>query len=307
MGEPVTGRWASIRARSNADPYSGTATRWGTGINPVHQFYGSPPLRTYGRNQQIPDVHAPAEATPGFIETHEPWGYNPADIRGLDVFADDEAAITGVQFVQDDWPEYGEDTTTTRAAIPSESSRPWGSSGGYKNILRSIRSGPGPANFVFKKSYELPTETVSEGWLNKAASGMQEGEIPDSVPADDSQVMVQTSKVQRYRELSNVRAVARDTDEERTPIGSRIAPMKLKVYSEGQRHYDMFPYQIDQMPKPFWYRSAATGRIIEMEPNEQYEIVPIQRTVPPDPGLGPEDTSLSLGDYGYTPEDVGYY
>lgn len=304
MGEPITGRWL----RNNRVPYAG-AEKWGTGINPVHQFYGSAPLRTYGRNAQLPDVTPPSEAPAGYIETGPDWGYDPHDLAGLDVFADQQQAIYGIPFIQDDWPSLGDTTTQTRADIPVNSARPWGSSGGYKNILRSVFAGAYQANNRGPGfSYEIPTETVSEGWLNKPSTGrLVSGDLPDSMPSDPVQYEVQTSMTQRYKTQSNDRAVLRDTDDEREPIESRVAPMKLKVYSGEERHIDMFPYQIDQMPRPFYYRTAGTGRAAEMEPNEMFVITTVQRTPPPDPSMGPEDSTLTESNGGYTAEDGGWY
>lgn len=306
MGEPITGLWKKQRSI----PYA-TAAKWGTGINPIHAYYDGYPLRTYGRNQNIPDIQPPANAPPGFVETNPPWGYNPNDIAGLDTFADDFEAIHGVSFVPDDRPYLGQPTTQTRATVPLDSARPWGSSGGFKNILRSVLTGPGNINYVHKESYQIPTETVSAGWVNKAASGMGEGTVANAVPSDPSQYEVQTSMRQRYEKQNNSRAVLRNTDDARTEIDSRVAPMKLKIYSgevvDSPRYYDMTPRTADVMPRRFWYRTAGTGRPGEMIPNTQWTIRPIQRSVPPDPSLGPEEADLT-GDYdGYTQEDLAVY
>lgn len=298
MSEPVTGSWA----QRVSVPYVG-ANVWGTGINPVHKYrMGAPRDAKPGLDEIIPA----SEAQSGFVETHAPWGYNPDDIAGLDTFASDYQAINGVYFDPDDRPDLGVPATVSRASVPQDSSRPWGSSGGYKNILRSIMTGPGNVNSLGSGfSYETPSETVSEGWVNKAASGMGDGDIPEAEPAPASQSFVQTSMVQRHRQLSNTRALMRGTDEAREPVASRIAPMILKIYSGQERHEDMFPYQIDQIPRPFWYRRAATGRVDEMGPNEMVVISPISRTPPADPSMGESD--LDVGDGGYTYEDSGWY
>jgi hypothetical protein len=304
MGEPITGAWL----RNNQIAYA-DATKWGTGVNPIHQFYGGPALRTYGRNNQPPDITPPSEAPAGFVETGPPWGYDPSDLAGLDVFASDYQAVNGVYYDNDDRPYWGQSITETRATIPADSARPWGSSGGFKNILRSVITGPGNVNMLGHGfSYNIPTETVSEGWLNKPSTGkLVAGELPDAETSDPSQYEMQTSMTQRYKTQNNERAVTRGTDDDREPIDSRVAPMKLKVYSGEQRHIDMFPYQIDQIPRPFHYRTAGTGRSAEMAPNEMFVITTLQRTPPPDPSMGPEDTSLTEADGGYTAEDQGWY
>lgn len=305
MGEPITGTWGRIYTA----PYAGSA-KWGTGVNPIHSFYGEDggPLRVRGRNDDMPEISAPGEASPSFVELAAPWGYQPEDLAGLDVFASPEEAVEGVEFIPDDRPVWGVPTTASRATVNNDSYRPWNSTGWYKNILRSIVTGPGNINTVGKFSYQIPMETVNEGWINKPASGMDEGEVADAEVSDPSQYIVQTSMVQRYKNQNNQRSQLRGTDDDRTAIESRVAPMKLKIYSEGQRHYDMFPYQLDDMPRPFWYRRAGTGRVPDMAPNAMVVISPIQRTVPPDPSLGPEDTSFEQGDgFGYTAEDQGWY
>jgi hypothetical protein len=298
MGKPVTGAW--MERTGMAVPYAGAA-KWGTGINPVHQYYGggSP------RQPKPTDITPPSESTEGYIESQAPWGYSTDDFAGIDAVANLDEAIHGVPFVQDDYPSWDETTPDIRAEVPVNSSAPWNASTRFKNILRSVLAGPGNRGMIAgNATWQTPTETVSEGWINKPASGMHEGDIPASEPADNSQVFIQTSQVQRNKQLSNQRAVMRVTDAERTPIGSRVAPMKLKVYSQGERLYDMYPYEANVIPRPFYFHRAATGRVDEMEPNEMYVTSPLQRTVPADPSMGDED--LGVPD-GYTEEDIGYY
>jgi hypothetical protein len=303
MGEPVTGNWGRVYTV----PYSG-AQKWGTGINPIHQFYGSEPLRVYGRQGEMPEITQPHEASPDFIETSAPWGYQPEDIAGLDVFQIDspEENRHGLFFIQDGWPDWSQTTPQTRATVDPRSVYPVGSPGILAGRVRELRYGPRDEDS--EVSNEVPTETVSEGWLNKPASGMGEGQSGDAViVSDPSQYEVQTSMTQRHKEMVNDRAVWRDADEPRTPIASRIAPMKLKVYSGQQRHYDMFPYQIEDIPRPFWYRRAGTGRDLEMLPNEMVVVTTLQRTPPPDPTLGLQEIDIQQDGYGYTSEDQGWY
>lgn len=304
MGEPITGNWNRVYTV----PYAG-AQKWGTGINPIHQFYGSEPLRVYGRNQDMPDVHKPEEATPDFIETEAPWGYQPEDIAGLDVFqiSSEEENRHGIYFIQDGWPSWDQSTPQTRAEVDPESIYPVGSPGIIASHIRALRYGPRDVDS--EVSNEVPTETVNEGWLNKPASGMGEGENADDnvTISDPTQYVVQTSMTQRHKELNNERALLRAADEPRTNIPSRIAPMKLKVYSGEERHIDMFPVQMDDIPRPFWYRRAGVGRDLEMVPNEMVVIQPLQRTPPPDPSLGMQEVDIQSDGFGYTSEDQGWY
>ena len=331
MGVSVTGQWNRIYST----PYSGAA-KWGTGINPVHSFYGesTDPVRVYGRPGSVGNTDAggygsprdfgktaPFEASADFIETEAPWGYQVEDIAGLDVFqlSDFDANRHGMDIVNDtDHPNLGEGTSFSDASGDGfrEPNRmnagkyrvPWGIPGRLTSGL--IRAGQWDADF--EVSDQIPTETVNEGWVNKLASGFQIGQSADDVvTSDPSQYERQTSMQQRFLSLNNDRAVARGQDEPREPIPSRVAPMKIKAYSEGQRHYDMDPYQIDDMPRPFYFRRAGTAREWELLPNEMYVTTPMQRTPPPDPALGePElavvDPNFSEN-YGYTSEDQGWY
>jgi hypothetical protein len=304
MGEPVTGSWG----RTYTVPYAG-ATKWGTGINPIHQFYGSEPLRVYGRNNEMPEVTTPDMASAGFIELGEPWGYQPEDIAGMDVFqisSEEENRNPGIRFNPDDYPSWGTSIEQTRANTDPREVYPVGAPGIAGEQVRSYRYGPRDDDE--NVSNQVPTETVNEGWINKPASGMDEGQSGDNViVSDESQYVVQTSMTQRHKTMENSRAVLRGTDDSREPIDSRIAPMKLKVYSEGERHYDMSPYQMDDIPRPFWYRTAGVGRVPEMAPNEMIVIAPLQRTPPPDPSMGMQEIDIQADSFGYTSEDQGWY
>jgi hypothetical protein len=114
---------------------------------------------------------------------------------------------------------------------------------------------------------------------------------------------MQTSMQQRYQTRVNDHAVARGADGPRAGIESRVIGQRLKVYSGGERHYDMLPREQDDMPRPFYYRTAGTGDPANMAPNAMWEIDPIQRVTPPDPYLGADETDLG---YGYTSEDSFY-
>jgi hypothetical protein len=277
MARPYTGQWA----RRNAVPFATTQV-WGTGINPVHAEYGQGhPLRVSGRNE---DAHTPPwEAVPDEITMRERWGYTC-----------DDTDYTGQYINYDGRPAVGTSTPdfrNTARNMPSVDA-----SGGYKNRFRSLLDGARRLNDNRPESY--PSETVSEGWRNKA-----HGVLADAETSDPSQYEMQTSMTQRYQRRNNQNAVIRGTDEPREPIDSRVAGQKLKVYSGGERHEDMFPQQQDDYPRAFYYRTAGTGDPNEMEPNEMYVSEPLQRTVPDDPSLGDIDVSVPGG---YTAEDHFY-
>jgi hypothetical protein len=316
MGQPISGAWANKYQKDV--PYT-DARVWGTGVNPVHAFRGGPGRPGNAKlvaNEMGDRTMAHIGMSQDFIEYSAPWGYQPEDIAGLDVYT--PAATQGIPIIddaaypawagQDGGDQEGQSTPVNRAHIRRESYHPWGMSQMARTALRSIRGGESDQDHHV--SNQIPTETVSEGWENKPASGMHEGEYPDDnvTISADGQYIIQTSMVQRKKTLNNDRAMQRGTDEARTSVSSRLAPMKLKVYSGEQRHYDMFPYQIDDMPRAFYYRTAGTGPASYLETNEQSTRQAMQRTPPPDPSMGIPDTEVGAHDEtGYTSEDVGYY
>lgn len=303
MGLPLTG--ALVRQLQAPVPYS-NATKWGTGINSVHAINDNPPRNSGNIKAKLSPAEKAMLNSPGLIEYAAPWGYNQEDlsINGLGYFQEG--------FTQDSWPSWDETTQTTRDRISNSESHPLGESREDYNALRAQWGGAYSGDVPPRDgSNQLPYETVSEGWVNKPASGMNKGMVANAKPADGSQVFVQTSMVQRYKSLNNDRALQRGTDEPRTTIQSRVVPMKEKDYSDSQnRRYDMFPRQIDQILRPFKYRTFGTGPQGYMVPNNQYIIDAIQRTPPADPSSGVTDQSLSESEsqgWGYSDEDSGYY
>ena len=278
MARPYSGSWA----RRNAVPYR-TTDVWGTGINPVHSTYGEGnPLRVTGRNED--DHTAPWEALPDGFTQRERWGYTC-----------DDGDYTGQYLQYDARPHWGTSTPDFRNNAGSQP--PKDATGGEKNRFRRMFDGARRLNDGIPESY--PSETVSEGWRNK----WKDGAIADAETSDPSQYEMQTSMQQRYRQRNNDAAVARGTDDPRERIDSRVAPQKVKHYSGEERHYDMFPFQQEDYPRAFYYRTAGTGDAEEMEPTAMYVSDPLQRTPPDDPDLGPSDVSVPGG---YTTEDLFY-
>lgn len=334
MGRAYRGPYA--RPSEYPVPYA-TASVWGTGIDPIHSYYGEgPPIRVMGRtgtigsspvatqsprdrDYQTPGhgggMDAPQEITWGYPVEYGPDSFGSganAPIAEEDVGWDDA-------FYVDDRPVWGNETETSknRTSSPMPS---WGSSAAKFLATRMgaarYRAWPEQPLKGQAQAYEpvsaeavnsYPTETVSEGWINKGTSFTAYAE-----PADDSQVFVQTSMRQRFGTRDNGRAVLRGTDDERSKIGSRVMAMVEKVYSEGERTYDMFPYQIDQIERPFRFRTAGVGPAGWMLTNEYGAVTPVQRVPPPDPAMGVPEvgtdyvTERYAGDYGYTTEDPYY-
>lgn len=284
MGSPVTGMWRASRTL----PYA-TASVWGTGINPVHADYGSDDLRVTGRQGILND---PSRTPPqgghddaAYPETGSPW-FQP----------DNEHYYPEATIVYDGRPRWQVNSPDWRGRNVRQP--PVDATGAVKAAFRAVIGGARRGNY--KQTGQLPSETVTEGWRNKA-----HGMPANSVPSDPSQYEVQTSMRQRYQVRNNDHAVLRGTDEPRSRIASRVTGQKLKLFSGEERHYDMFPRQQDIILRPFWYRTAGTGDPQWLEANETYDISPIQRTPAPDPYLGPQETSSEF-DYGYTGDDVTY-
>jgi hypothetical protein len=284
MAIPLQGQWK----RLNSVPYAG-ASVWGTGVNPVHGIYGEgPPLRVIGRNEQSPSVQ-PINQSLDASDPEELWGYT-LDINWR--FSD---------FVADDRPPWNEQPPQFRSNVDHHPA--WNQSPDANNTFRGRWGGAHRKDQKLADS--LPSETVSEGWLNKVT-----GTAANSVPSDYSQLIVTTSQVQRYKTRVNNAAVDRATDAPRAPIESRVEGQVVKSYSGQEpgspRYYDMTPYQADVMLRPFRYRTGGTDDPAKMAPNEMYVNSPMQRIPPPDPSMGIGEPASPGADYGYTGEDSFY-
>jgi hypothetical protein len=300
MGLPITGAFA--RATQQEAPYAGAA-KWGTGIADIHSYYQGPPRPGGIGVPNDLDQRTPPSMAGDDVEYGPPWGA-PNDPAYLDSYSE-QAVLDGQQEEPDTWPNLGSSTMVMPADYPAYNE--WGGT-----IRRKQSSTNGPRQTT--QVSEVPTETVNEGWLNKPVTGdmIPEPEL-DAEPAADSQVFVQTSMTQRKYGMSQPRTLMRQgphQDEARTDIAPRKAGPKIKVYSGQLRHYDMFPRQIDDIPRPFYYRTAGTGPNPYLFPNENQLNTPMQRTPPPEPSQGMLDTAYSSpddsGSYGYTSEEWGY-
>jgi len=292
--QEVSGLWK----RQNVG-YS-SAMVWGTGVNPVHYYYGSDPLRTTEYPVRQGEITPPFQSIPEDLTGEQNlWGYTH-----------ENSLYTNLEI--DARPRWGECTydETTRASTGQQP--PWSApqrvnetfrsrfGGAFRTFRGAMTLAPGNAGDL-SRGYEEPSETVTEGWRNKP-----KGSPADSKPSDDSQLIVQTSMKQRYQVRNNRNAVSRGADEPRAGIPSRVIGQKLKKYSGGERHYDMTPREQDDIPRPFWFRHAGTGRVDEMLPNTMWSISALQRIPPADPSMGIPETDL--GDsFGYSTEDAQYY
>jgi hypothetical protein len=304
MGIPITGAFA--RATQGSAPYAGAA-KWGNGINAIHQYYSGPPrgLGRQGVPNDLDQRTVPSMASDDQMELGPPWGA-PDDPSYADVYSAYEVFI-GDPEEPDTWPNLGNSTMVMPSDYPA-----WNQDGTAIRSKMSTTNGPRQTTQVS----ELPTETVNEGWLNKPVTGHLEPNTPENVAGDSdpSQIFVQTSEVQRNKGMTQPRlqmdGPEGTRDVPRHSIKPRKAGPKLKVYSGLERHYDMFPRQIDDIPRPFYFRTAGTGPNPYLWSNQTFLNTPMQRTPPPDPSMGFVDTSFTdpddPGSYGYSSEDWGY-
>lgn len=280
----LTGAWKAQRqGGAMYSDYVG-ALKWGTGINPIHGIRG-------GEGRNIAPGEQTLTVVPDLTESyqHDDTAYPPED-----------SASTlwgyGVDTGTADRPGWGgPDQRADAGNFPSWGQSPSGIPLGTR--IRSILKGAA-ATVTMKQT---PNETVSEGWLNKAKSTVE-----DAVVSDPSQYEMQTSMTQRDKVRAGSQMPMGRENEYDAPIASRIPAMKEKVYSGGERHYDMEPKAQDVIIRPFWARTAGTGYRQWMTPNEMYVSNPLDRTVPDNPNAGPE-TPPTGSEYGFMDEDMSYY
>lgn len=284
-------------------------TKWGTGIHPVHAIATEGTARSsqqakliapnYGSNlgDIVPIEETDSYSYAGAEGEAAPWmgtGFNVENEDGWTPAEDLQEAIWG----------YGDDTGISNRprmdADPSEfrsntdllRQGDWPSMDESGEVIRREAHG----SRVTKRAKVRPTETVSEGWLNKVY-----GEVNEPSDADPSQLMMQTSHMQRDKTRAGSQTTGR-ADEHAAPIRSRIPGMRIKVYSGGERHYDMMPRQADTHIRPWWSRTMGTAPQEMLEPNAMEQRTPRTRNVPSDPDGGPEVPALDS--HGYVAEDM---
>jgi hypothetical protein len=258
------------------------ALKWGTGINPVHSVYGEgPPLRS----SEVPTGYGPGM----------PHGTVPPEIL-------DPGPDVDYNYLEEDWADpawgYGPDTGTSDRAPLGESTEvsrssttpawpPWGPVKGGMPSGSNIRARDhgGALTRLLKLGYK--SETVNDGWENKDVSGVDNARV-----SDPSQYEMQTSMTQRDKVREGSQAQPGRASEYTAPIGSSRPTwgqrMKLWSGTPNGRHYDMFPYQADEIIRPWRVRSAAAGPVGWLAANEayNYQLDALERQPVPDPYSG---------------------
>lgn len=334
MAGPYTGSW-----RANAvsqEQYTG-ASKWGTGVNPVHSNATMGPFaRGEGTKLNIDPIQTPGgDESYGYIAEDQAWAFNsdnpdpnlpPYDTTPMDLYGNNEQTGTADRPVwgsgmgdassnEMGWglpnPDPGPPVNISQRAKTQNATRdsfpPWGGSRKTAPLgtrIRALMRG----NDMIVKMRVLPNEDVAQGWINKADNAGL-GQPGDSRPSDDSQIFIQTSDVQRYKTREGSQNIGSQSTYN-SPVQSRVRNQKVKVYAstESARHWDMLPYEQEDFPRPFLSRQAGTGYPYWQLTNEMYVSPAIQREPPADPSLGgiasmPVDTT----DYGYSYEDGQYY
>jgi hypothetical protein len=305
MAGPFTGTW--LNSVISEAEYTG-ALKWGTGINPIHGNAGMGP--NIVTNAKI--VYQPT-STPGGEDTDSltpnyawdsTWNPDPEqpayNTNDADLFSGYDNATgtsdrppwnsTQGQSVSPYEALPNPDPSTValpenRADVQNDTGDNYPSWGGSRkpapggNLIRSLRRGSSRT----QAAKQLPLEAVNQGWLNK-----NHGIVADSRPSDDSQIFIQTSQIQRYKQ----RAGSQNAGSQSTqvaPIDSRVTGQKIKVWTDpnSARHWDMLPYEQQDYARPFLTRQAGTGYREWMYPNELYVSPAIQREPAADPELGP--------------------
>jgi hypothetical protein len=302
MALPMRNLWANRYAQPSVG-----ATVWGTGINAVHYQYGSSnarlnPVRplqgqAVGEGPGAADtVTPPSDAVADRTPDRATWGYT---LDEADYYLQPSSPV-----VYDNRPGWDVPPEASPARMTAQDQPPMNATGAAKNAFRAMFGG---ASRTFRgkrprATYAVPTETVSEGWLNK----INAGPIAKAKPSDPSQYEVQTSMQQRFQVRTNALGVLRGTVDPTSPIPSRVVPQRSPVYSGEERHYDMYPRQQTVVrERPFYYRTAGTGPQDWLEANETWDQNAIERQVPPNPYIGPPSADPQL-QYGYTEEDSFY-
>jgi hypothetical protein len=309
----VAGSWRA----ANLTPleYDG-ATKWGTGVNPIHAI---PESFQRGGTKLPLGSTGPGDVSPEIILGPVQWGYQAEDAQ----FYQGE----DYRYIEVDTPNWTENTTGRGdrggpglygqevADYPA-----WGVYNDDDTTGEFPVGGPTGGAALRAESHEsdierhrliaVPTPGVSGGWLNKI-----HGNVNTPRTSDPSQYEIATGLKQTSSHLENTRAVARGTDQGRAPIGNRLTGVKVKSYAKdinmggGPGTPDMLPQQQDEIPKrPFFFRQGAMPPPEEHTWGEITYWTPIQRTVPDDAGATVTAQEATQQDsYGYTGEDGGWY
>jgi hypothetical protein len=297
------------------------ATRWGTGINPIHGVYDNAGRPTASKETLI-GGDPQSDFVPESVIGPELWGYSDEDALtypgedyryltdehpnwGQDSAGrGDRDSIDGTaQFSEQDWPSWGPHEVTEEDAVAG-----WPLSGPPGGA--NVRANSSGSDVEHSRAIAVPTPGWRGGWLNKA-----HGRIEEAEPSAQSQYEITTSMAQLHQTRVNDAAVARGTDDPRAPIETRLTGEKVKHYAAdfstggGPGTPDMRQQSSDLPYRPWFFRTAAVPPPPDTMFGTMTQFDPIERTLPVDAGeyvviqeAGPDDDA----NYGYTSEDISY-
>jgi hypothetical protein len=288
----VAGSWAA--GAITPSDYAG-ATRWGTGVNPIHAV-----------REQGPGL-GPTKLPLGSVTGGAVVGEALTDSR-LYGFEDEDSQFyvsEDYRYLEDDHPNWG-DTTVGRAdrdgdimvagIEPDPTGFPsWGP--GYAEPDSDFPLGGGPPGGAELRAQSegtevenqhaiaVPTRGLTGGWLNKA-----HGEVTEAVVSDPSQYEMTTSMTQLHKTRVNDAAMARATDDPRSPIQTRLTGQKVRSFAKsehmggGPGTPDMAPVTQDLPFRPWFFRSAATPPPPDTTFGTMTAFEPLERVPPVDAG-----------------------
>jgi hypothetical protein len=310
----VSGSWAA--SAITPSDYAG-ATKWGTGINPVHAIRDEGPGRGPTKEplgsvtgQGVVGDELTGTELYGF-EDEDSQYYVGEDYRYLEndhpnwgetssVRPDRDARIMapdGTEPVPTGFPEWG-----PYYAEPDSDFPVGGPPGGAE--LRSVAEG---ADIEHQRAVAVPSGAVTGGWLNKA-----HGEVLEATTSDPSQYEMTTSMTQLHKVRVNTAAVVRVTDDPRSDIGTRLTGQKVKSYAMssgmggGPGTPDMAPVTQDLPFRPWYFRTAALPPPPDTTYGTMTAFEPMERVPPVDAGelvttteTGVEVSISDVGDQDY--------
>jgi len=293
----ISGGWAARQQNQ----YTG-ATKWGTGVNPIHGVRFAGRGRVVGaRGTLLPlSAEQPGTVDPGLTSRELDWVCeNYQDGTG-----------EGESFrYQDERPRWGTGGTTFRDDTNSPAMGEQDAWGVYfDNDPSDIWPLPGPTGGTQiwmdvdhgerverQHSIQAFTRPVTGGWKSKQRGALAVDTSTQDVTGDGYTFTLNnaTHQGQGVQRSLNDRATGRGTDAAREPIVSRTAGMAEKAYAMsfgmggGPGTPDMQPFQITAgLRRPFVTRVAA------LPPDELHFFnsmegrSPISRVIPPDPYQG---------------------
>ena len=297
------------------------ATRWGTGVNPIHAIPEGIPR---GPIKLPLGSEGPSGVAPEILLGPLMWGYQAEDAQ---FYAGED-----YRYLDADHPNWGDGTTGRPdrdgdimiiGAYPQPEGWPaWGPANDDGSSDDFPLTGPPGGASVRAYSDELeiergraiavPTQGSTGGQLNKT-----HGLVNEAHTSDPAQYEINTSLRQLRSHLDNGRAMMRGTDEPRTPIANRLTGVHFRPRSldfntgGGPGTPDMLPQSQDSIPKrPFFFRQGAFPAAEAHTWNEITYFDPIERALPDDAGATVTTSTADLagaGGYGYTGEDGGWY